>query len=346
VSGAEPTAGAHAVLDRLPEAVVLCDAAGVATFVNERCDRVLGLDREAIGQPLRETLRLRDDSGQRCALPPRRPRVGSRMAERVLQVERSDGSTRAISVTGRFDPATGGWVLTARPAGRREALARVQGDVIAIVSHEIRSPLASVKGFVRTLLLRWDRFSDEQRQTMLATVEADADRVTRLLIDLLEVSRIDAGRVRLRREPVDVGALVGAVLDKAGHRDEGTGRDLRLEVSEPLPSLLADVDRLEQIVTNLVDNALRYAPEGPIEVRIGEQDDGVLLSVCDRGPGIEPALAQVIFAKFARGRHDHRSGTGLGLYITRGLVLAHRGRIWLDQPDEGGTAFHVWLPRS
>jgi signal transduction histidine kinase len=348
-------------LDRLPEAVVIVDGEGRVTACNDRARVVLGLTPAAVGRPITEVLELRDDTGDVCGFPPKVDAVGTRIAERVLQVVDHTGRQRPVSVTARWH--ADGWTLTARPAGRREILERMRGDVVATVSHEIRSPLSSVKGFTRTLLARWDRFDDERKRAMLETIDADADRVTRLLMDLLEVSRIDAGRVRLRRSPIDLAELVSTVVEKARHREDGFDRELVVERDDDLPLVPADRDRIEQVLTNLVDNALRYASLGPVSVSVRRAVDGVRVTVADRGPGIPDELGDTIFQKFGRGRDERRPGTGLGLYIGRGLAQAHGGRLWLepigaangspvpgtatdtDADAEGpGATFHLWLP--
>lgn len=331
-----------AILDRLPEAVVLLDTDGRIAHVNDRSRVVLGLDASAVGKAVDDVLVLIDDTGGPSSMPVDPPAVGDRLAERTVHRVDVTGTKHAVAVTGRWSEH--GWVLTARPAGRREALDRVHGDVVATVSHEIRSPLSSVKGFTRTLLARWERFSDEQKRAMLETIDADADRVTRLLMDLLEVSRIDAGRVRLRRSSVDVAQLVTSTIDKARHRDDGKDRDIVLHLDDDLPRISADADRVEQVLTNLVDNALQYAPEGRIDVTARREDDGVRLTVADEGPGVDPELRRTIFRKFGRGRHGQRAGTGLGLYISRGLVSAHGGWISLDDTVPDGATFHTWFP--
>jgi signal transduction histidine kinase len=330
------------LFDRLPEAVVVVGSDGTVTHVNDRARLLLGLSRDVVGKHLDDVLDLRDDAGVRCAVLGARPRVGDRLPERVLHVS-DDGHRRAVAIAGRWGDQ--GLVLTARSAGRREALDAVRGDVVATVSHEIRSPLTSVKGFTRTLLARWDRFSDEQKRTMLETIDADADRVTRLLRELLDVSRIDAGRVQLHRRPTDLGQVVRAVADKAELRDLGRDRDIHVDLAEDRPPVPADPDKVEQIVTNLLENALAYAPDSPVWLRV-EPDGGggVLLSVIDHGPGIEPDQRRAVFRKFGRGRGNRRAGTGLGLYITRGLVEAHGGRVWLDEGAQRGATFRVTFP--
>jgi signal transduction histidine kinase len=328
--------------DRLPEAVVVVSADGTVAHVNDRARLLLGLTPDVVGKHLDDVLDLRDDAGVRCAVLGARPRVGDRLPERVLHVS-DDERRRAVAVAGRW--VDDELVLTARSAGRREALDAVRGDVVATVSHEIRSPLTSVKGFTRTLLARWDRFSDEQKRTMLETIDADADRVTRLLRELLDVSRIDAGRVQLHRRPTDVGAVVASVADKARHRELGRERRIEVELDADRPAVPADPDKVEQVVTNLLENALAYAPDSPIWLRVDTDPDGaVQLSVVDHGPGIEPDQRRAIFRKFGRGRGNRRAGTGLGLYITRGLVEAHGGRVWLDEDVAHGATFHVTFP--
>jgi PAS domain S-box-containing protein len=331
----------RSLLDRLPEAVVVVDDGGHVRLVNDRAEDLLGLGPDALGRPLADVLELRDDSGSRCDVTASAPRIGSRLAERILRVH-LDGRVRVVALAGRW--VDDELVLTARNAGRREQLDAVRGDVVATVSHEIRSPLTTVKGFTKTLLARWDRFSDEQKQAMLATIDADADRVTRLLKELLDVSRIDAGRVQLHRTRVDLVALTERVVERTSHHEDGRGRDVRIEVPAALPDLLVDEDKVEQVLTNLVENALRYAPDSPVAIELGAADAWLTITVRDEGPGIPHDQERLVFQKFGRGRGVRRSGTGLGLYITRGLVEAHGGKVVLDRTDGRGATFLVTLP--
>jgi signal transduction histidine kinase len=330
----------RSVFDALPEAVIVVGEDGTVSLVNDRAETLLGLDGDAIGRHLDEVLDLRDDAGARCSLPLRPPAVGDRLAERVLRVG-TGPRPRAVALAGRWRDHE--LVLTARSAGRREQLDAVHGDVVATVSHEIRSPLTSVKGFTRTLLAKWDRFSDEQKRAMLETIDADADRVTRLLKELLDVSRIDAGRVQLHRTRVDVLGLASSVVDKARHHDAAGERTIEVACGGELPLLLADADKLEQVLANLVENALGYS-EGPVQVHLAVRDGWLHITVADEGPGIPSDQHRLVFQKFGRGRGVRRAGTGLGLYITRGLVEAHGGRVWLE-PDAGvGARVHVEVP--
>jgi signal transduction histidine kinase len=213
------------------------------------------------------------------------------------------------------------------------------------VAHEIRSPLTTVKGFTSTLLAKWERLSDEQKRAMLEAVNADADRVTRLLSDLLDASRIDAGRLRLRPQVVDVPAAVRRVLAGRVAAGDREGRFV-LQVAGPLPETWLDPDRIAQVFANLVENAVRHGA-GTVVVEVAAAKtaagaDAVLVTVTDEGAGIGDDIRSRIFSPFWRG--GHAGGSGLGLHIVKGLVEAHRGSVEVDQALNGGARFTILLP--
>ncbi len=334
--------------DALPEAVLALDEQRVITACNDRTGPLMGVSTDDIGSPFDTAVTLLDDAGQVCADPLPVRGVADRVAEHVFRVRLEDGRERPVAMAGRWQP-DGGVVLTFRSAGRREAVDAARSDLVATVSHEIRSPLTSVKGFTRTLLMKWDRYSDEQKLTFLATINEDADRVTRLLKELLDVSRIDANRVQLHLSGTDVAQIATDVADKAGQRPDGDGRDIDVEVADGIPKLVfADPDKVEQVLTNLVNNALRYAPESQVRIRVTPWGDnggsGVQVDVEDDGPGIDTEQQRTIFHKFGRGRESRRAGTGLGLYITRGLARAHGGDVTVETAPGEGARFTLTLP--
>jgi len=240
-----------------------------------------------------------------------------------------------------------------RDAEHRRRVEVNHAALISTVAHELRSPLTSVKGFSSTLLRRWERFTDEQKRLMIETIEADADRVTRLISELLDVSRIDAGRLQIRPQPIDV----PAVFERHVERAVATGHERErfvLEVPDELPEVWADPDRLDQILANLVENALRHG-EGsvtlaahPAHEAVGENggrrplEGCVDLVVSDDGKGIDPAHRDLIFSRFWHG--SGRGSTGLGLYVVKGLVEAHGGRILVENAPSGGAQFRFSLP--
>lgn len=331
--------------DALPEAVLALDERRAVAACNDRTGPLLGVTTDDLGRPFGEVLTLLDDAGQVCEDPLPSRGVADRVAEQLFRVRLADGRERPVAMAGRWQP-DGGVVLTFRSAGRRQAVDAARSDLVATVSHEIRSPLTSVKGFTRTLLLKWDRYSDTQKLTFLETINEDADRVTRLLKELLDVSRIDANRVQLHRSGTDVRQIASDVAGKARQRPDGEGRDIDVEVVDGVPPLVfADPDKIEQILTNLVNNALRYAPESQVRIRVAPWDEGaVRVDVEDDGPGIAQEQQRAIFHKFGRGRESRRAGTGLGLYITRGLARAHGGDVTVDTEPGQGARFTLTLP--
>lgn len=341
-----------AVLDLLPDPVLVADESGRVVAVNGLAARLLGRPvSEVVGRPAAEACPLRDDTQSdwwACVRPfDGDPRLVTRIPEADLWLTTATGATRPVTVTAaRALAADGGvasLVLSLRRAERRQRLDAARSELVSTVSHELRSPLTSVKGFTKTLLAKWDRFSDDQKRQMLATVNEDADRVTRLLGELLDVSRIDAGKLRLRRQMLDVAAVIDRVVARWG-----TARDGRPVLAEPdpdLPRLYADPDKVEQIVTNLVENGLKYGA-GTVRVRSRTTADLVEFVVTDEGDGIPTGSLPHVFAKFYALAGERPSGTGLGLYITKGIVEAHGGRIWAGNPPGGGAAFHFTLPRG
>jgi signal transduction histidine kinase len=339
------------VLDDLPDGVVVIRSDGSITDLNVAAERLLGRPRaELVGTPLRRALPLQDTSGRRWwdVL-----RDGDRPSgvtdhghgERLLLLP---GGTELL-VTARFHRAADGSldraVLALRTPDERRRAETDTTSLIATVAHELRSPLTSVKQFTASLLRRWDRFSDEQKRLMLSTVQADAERVSRLVGDLLDVSRVDAGRLTVHRRPMDLATLVREHVDRlrmAGYDDER----FVLTVAADLPELWADPDRMAQVVTNLVDNAVRHGA-GTVAVDVSVlaapgAGEVIVLTVDDAGEGIPAENRPYVFSKFWHG--GARSGTGLGLYVTRGLVEAHGGDIDVSAAPTGGARFTVRLP--
>jgi signal transduction histidine kinase len=200
-------------------------------------------------------------------------------------------------------------VVSLRDTRAREVQERSRANLVSTVAHELRSPLTSVKGFTATLLAKWDRFDDEHKKLMLTTVNADADRVTRLITELLDVSRIDAGRLEMRVQVVDLEQAVRKAV--AGRIASGDPEEsFVVEVQPGTPETWADPDKLQQVVGNLLENAVRHG-EGTVSVVLRPHGDGSEITVADEGVGIPPEKAGRVFTRFWRGG-DRRGGTGLG----------------------------------
>ncbi len=334
--------------DELPDGLVVAGVDGVVRLVNRAAERITARPAaDLLGLALADALPLTDRLGRSwwdCAHPYTGLASRTGHPERTLALP--DG--REVLVSARFvreqplGPVRDVVVsLRDTHARMREELSRA--ELVSTVAHELRSPLTSVKGFTSTLLRRWDYFTDAQKRLMIETVEADADRVTRLITELLDTARIDSGRVTVRRELVDLTALVSSHID--GIVASGVDAErLVLETDPTLPELWADRDKLHQIVGNLLDNALRHA-DGVVNIGVrrgGAQGEDVALLVADDGDGVPSDLRERIFTKFWR--TGRRGGTGLGLYISRGLIEAQGGRIEITDSDAGGALFRIVLP--
>ena len=343
----------------IPDGLVAADANARILFVNTRATVITGLSREElVGTDIRETVDLRDADGTSwwTATDPwggLRIRTGHR--ERLLLLSHNG---REVLVTakylrpGRNEPVNRVNILM-RDALYRRRVEAENAAVISTVAHELRSPLTSVKGFSSTLLKRWDRFTDDQKRLMIETIEADADRVTRLITELLDVSRIDSGRLQIRPLPIDIAAVFSRHVERAVASALERDR-FRIDVAEDLPEVWADPDRLDQILSNLLENAIRHG-EGTITlaatVASGEaqaalaakgRGAGVELLVSDEGKGIPEDHREIVFSRFWHGAS--RGSTGLGLYVVKGLVEAHGGRILVETAPSGGAQFRLSLP--
>jgi signal transduction histidine kinase len=332
--------------------VLVAGADGRVAVLNRAGGRLLGLDPAAcIGRDFREVLPLSDAGGLdwwSCSDPYGGLPIRTGQPERLLELNAGPGRGRQLLVTARYvwDGARLARLIVAfRGTHARERAERDRADLVSAVAHEIRSPLTTVKGFTATLLAKWDRLTEEQKRGMLQAIEADADRVTRLLSDLLDVSRIDAGRLVLRTEVVDLAAAAKQVL--AGRVASGDSPDrFVLSTAGPLPDMWLDPDRVAQVLRNLVENAVRHGA-GTVRLDVGPATTasgalGAAVAVTDEGTGVRDDVRQRIFSPFWRG--GRAGGSGLGLYIVKGLVEAHGGTVEVDSAPGGGARFRVVLP--
>jgi two-component system sensor histidine kinase VicK len=222
-------------------------------------------------------------------------------------------------------------------------------EFVSNVSRELRSPLTSIYGFAETLLRDDVLFGEEERETFLRYITSEAGRLTGIVDRLLAVARLDSGDLQVHLSPTDVGSVVREVVSAAEQTLSGSGHRFVLDL--PPEQLEADADRekLRQIVTDLVENAVKYSPDGgTISVSVLRRDDSVEISVDDEGIGIPESERSRIFTKFYRAESEGRDlasgGSGLGLFIAKELLAAMRGRIWIRPRDGRGSSFVFTLP--
>ncbi|KAF4411112.1 MULTISPECIES: ATP-binding protein [Streptomyces] len=334
--------------DDLPDGLVVADDTGRVICFNAAAARITGLRAtQVMGLPLERALPLEDLEGRRWwSLTD--PYGG--LATRFGQPERNlllPGGREVLAsaryVRRRPTGPVHRVVVSLRGTEARRRTERSHAELIATVAHELRSPLTSVKGFTATLLAKWERFTDDQKRLMLETVDADANRVTRLIAELLDISRIDSGRLEIRRQPVDMAAAVRRHV--SAHIGAGQPEDrFRVEVVTPLPALWADPDKVDQVLGNLLENGVRHG-EGTVTIEVAPArppSEGTTVTVSDEGPGIPEESMSRVFTRFWRG--SKRGGTGLGLYIVKGIVEAHGGTIEVGRAPGGGAQFRFILP--
>ncbi|MEV4557994.1 ATP-binding protein [Kitasatospora sp. NPDC049285] len=349
--------------DDLPDGLVVADAHGRVVVFNRAAERITGRSAAgALGLTLDQALPLEDLDGRRwwqLTDPYGGLAVRSGQPERNLLLP----GGREVLVCARYvreDPGSPPVrvVVTLRGTEARRRTERSHAELIATVAHELRSPLTSVKGFTATLLAKWERFNDGQKRVMLETVDADADRVTRLIAELLDISRIDAGRLEIRRQRIDLAAAVHRHV--AGKVAAGIPADrFDIRVAEPLNEQWGDPDKIDQVLANLLENAVRHG-EGTVTIEVATAKEvveaagwepagtpprvleGTAVTVSDQGGGIPEDAMPRVFTKFWRG--SRRGGTGLGLYIVKGVVEAHGGVIRISRAPGGGARFRFVLP--
>ena len=334
--------------DDLPDGVLVAGEDGRVVALNPAGARLLGTTADAaLGRDFREVLPFTDDQGRdwwACTDPYAGLRSRSRQPERQLSLPGGTDLLVTASYVRDADRRLTRLVVAMRDTHARERLERSRANLVSTVAHELRSPLTSVKGFTATLLARWDRFNDDQKKVMLQTVNADADRVTRLITELLDVSRIDAGRLEMRKQVVDLPAAIRKAIGGRVAAGDQESRFVLTELGE-LPEMWVDPDKFQQVMGNLVENAIRHG-EGTVTVTVGPEDvgtqRGAFVTVSDQGEGIPEATAVRVFGRFWRG--DRRSGTGLGLYIVKGLIEAHGGSVSVGRAAGGGAEFRFVLP--
>lgn len=334
-------------LDNLPDGIIIADETRIVVDLNTSAVRMLATSRQSsVGAPLAEVMSLDDLEGnvwfdRTC------PYDGFGLRKKLSEQSWYTSDGRELLVTARLlrdgaNAPVSRVVVLLRDAHVRAYKDRQRSDLVATVAHELRSPLTGVKGFTATLLSRWDRFSESQKLLMLETVDSDADRLSRLITELLDAARLDSGRMRLRSGPLQPVVEIEKILANVS---AGAGRTVPAHVDGDIPTIWGDKDRIAQVFTNLVENGLVHG-NGAVSITItGRLRDGVPgvdFCVDDEGRGFPLAVRGRVFNKFWHSGSSR--GTGLGLYIVRGVVQAHHGSVSIEQSPSGGGRVRVWLP--
>lgn len=242
-----------------------------------------------------------------------------------------------------------GVVTVLRDVTSQKQLEQMKSNFLSVVSHELKTPLHSIKGFVDIILMGKTGQINELQADFLTTVRQQTDQLQNLINDLLEFSRLESGQIKLRVEELSLADIAGRVVEKLSLQAEEAQLSLHSELPDDFPTVEADAMRMEQVLTNLVDNAIKFTPaDGRIVIAGEDLDDRVLISVSDTGVGIPQGERERIFERFYQvdaGASRPYRGTGLGLSICKHIVEHHRGRIWVEAAEPSGSIFKFILPK-
>ncbi len=327
----------RAILRSIGDGVVVCDRLGRVRLMNPAAERLLGTTlAQVAGRPL-------------AGLPGAPGDAAREGAGETQQVQVGERTLRAFHAP--VHSSTGEWLgsVVVYHDVTREALAdRLKSEFIATASHELRTPLTSVRGYVDLLLLGTLGPLSPAQADFLKIVKNNIVRLVEQIDDLLDISKLESGEVRLRREQVDVGVLLHEVAESLYAQFAERAISLALDVPPDAPPVMADRRRLRQIALNLLSNACKYTPSGGrVDVVLRNGGDELRVDVRDTGVGIAPGAQPFIFTRYFRADNPLREtagGSGLGLNITRTLVELHGGRIWFESAEGVGTTFSFTLP--
>ncbi|MDX1601161.1 MAG: ATP-binding protein [Anaerolineales bacterium] len=347
-----------AILESIAEGVLVTDQQNRISLFNAAAEEILGLRRtEALGKPASDFIGLYGEAGHAWLQAVQRwsdGEVQGNEAPLEAQLELEDEerivalSTAPVLHDGEFV----GTVTTFRDVTREVEVDRLKSEFVATVSHELRTPMTSIKGYVEMLLMEAVGDINAQQRKFLQTIKTNIDRLGGLVNDLLDISRIESGRVSLELEPINVADILSEMREVFRRRSRLESKPMSIEIqAEPsLPPVAADRDRLRQILTNLIENSFNYTPpNGTIELTAEQREDTIMIAVDDTGIGIAPEEQERVFERFFRGEQALNlsvGGTGLGLSIVRQLIRMHGGELKLS--SEGvpgqGTSFAFTLP--
>jgi PAS domain S-box-containing protein len=346
-------AKSQAVLEGVADGVMVADAEGKVMLFNAAAERILGLSREeAIGRTTKEMLGLygsqAQDWMQTIAEWAEQPEDYDAEEYLAAQLEIED---RTVSV--HLAPVLMGNEFLGTVSVFRDVTAEVEADrakteFVSMVSHELRTPMTSIKGYTDLLMMEAVGTLTDKQRNFLSVIKGNAERLKMLVDDLLDISRIESGRMEVSPEEMQVGDVIDQAIKVMKARAEEEELTLRSNVPSELPIVQADPDRVNQILTNLLENACRYTPaDGEVIVSADVQGDEVVISVRDTGIGITPEDQRKIFDRFFRAEDpvvQKAPGTGLGLSIVKSLVEMQGGQLEVESEPEEGSTFTFTLP--
>lgn len=344
-----------AIIENSGDGVMILDPGQRITVFNRALAMMTGIPaEEAIGKYCWQVLELRDHHTDRVvrelSSPLNRCLAGERFyVEGDFVREDEVRITLGITYSPLFDSdgELVNIIANVRDVTHFREAEEIKSTFISVISHELKTPVAIIKGYASTLRREDANWDQTTIRESLAVIEEESDRLTRLIDNLLDASRLQAGQLRLDKTDVRVDKLARAVINK--FRPQTDRHRLELDFPDDFPPIQGDPERLEQVLSNLVSNAIKYSPNGGrITVSGRFDDDYVYVAVTDEGIGIPPGEQERIFDRFYRvdsALSRRTQGAGLGLYLARSVVEAHGGQIWVDSRPGQGSTFVFTLPR-
>ena len=339
----------QSLVELSPDGVISLDGHTQITSINREACRLLGCTPlEIEGRPARDWLSPGTDD---AAKPWLEGAARDGTAETEFELQHRDGKivlvwARAVSYGGD-DTGTRRTAVYLRDIGQRRKLDMLRDDLVGLIAHEIRNPLTAIRGAVNTVLGEWHQLPLEEMHQLLEDAALEAEALSNVTANLLQLSRAQANRLLLRVEPVSIQAVARDAVSQVSRQTER--HRFRLDVPDGLPPVYADQIHLERVMYNLVENAVKYSPRGG-EVRIAARaETGYLsVSVADHGIGLSPSDRERLFEPFQRLGESSATATGLGLglLVCRRLIEVHGGRIWVESEPGHGSTFFFRLPLS
>jgi two-component system phosphate regulon sensor histidine kinase PhoR len=343
-------------LSSMGDAVVAVDAENRIMLFNKAAEKLTGWKFEEVrDKSVDEAFQIINEQTQQPAENP---------IDKVLKSRQIESGTDSDALVGKFgkqcpisataapilknDGAMTGIVMVFRDVSQKREIDRMKSDFISSVSHELRTPLTSIKAYAETIIHDRNMPEDTQRE-FLEIINEEADRLTNLINGILEISRIESGTIEINRGPVDITAAIRRTIIDLQHLADKKGIHLETDVEDNLPVLLGDENKIQSMVSNLVNNAIKFTPDGGrVALFAHKINNELVIKVSDNGMGIPKDDLPKIFARFYRVHRPGKQipGTGLGLAIVKEIVLRHDGRIDVESELDKGTTFTVFLPLS
>lgn len=344
----------QAILTSIADGVIVNDTKGQIILANPAAGHILNMPAEQlIGRDYHDLFATFDAQGEEEAIAAMEVLLASEIPE-ATKTFKSNLETRSRVIHALLSPVLTprneflGVVTILRDITKEVEADRAKSEFVSTVSHELRTPMTAIKGYTDLLYGGAAGPINAEQQRFLSTIKTNTDRLTALINDLLDISRMETGRVRFEPRPLQIGEVIADVVNVLAGQAEGKQQHLSYDIAAGLPDIMGDRDRLNQVLTNLIGNAIRYTPEGgEIVVRAYLVEKAVRVDVQDTGIGIAPEDLGHIFERFYRADHplvQESRGTGLGLYIVKMFIEMHGGRIWVESELGKGSTFTFILP--